>query len=50
MKKHFHSWKKIGYYDAGWGISSSCILSWCKECGAISKSYSLKVTKPKGIK
>jgi len=50
-QKHLHSWKEIGNYDAGFGISSSWyIIYWCTDCGSIKKSYSSKIIKPKDIK
>lgn len=48
IKKCLHSWKEIGYYDAGWGISTSCIIYWCMTCGSIKKNY--KTIKPKANK
>lgn len=44
MKKHTHTWKEVGYYNAGFGISSNCIIYWCTFCGALYKN---RVLKPK---
>lgn len=44
MKKHQHKWKVVGYYNAGWGISTDCPVYWCSYCGAIHK---LRTVKPK---
>ncbi len=47
MKTHKHKWKVIGFYDAGFGISSSCKVYWCPYCGATNKGN--RTTNPKKI-
>lgn len=43
-----HYWKNIGYYDSGFGISSSCIVQWCTICGSFKKNY--KIVRPQIVK
>jgi len=37
-----HYWQTVGYYNAGWGISSDCEVLWCKVCGAIHKNKTVR--------
>ncbi len=47
--KHKHIWKQVGYYSAGWGISTDCVVYWCNYCGTLKKTTLglSRTTKPK---
>lgn len=38
-----HDWAIVGYFDNGFGVSTSCTVKWCNKCGSLKKN---KIKKP----